>query len=215
MIFDRISLATAYGALKIVELNDGPVKDIIFNKTAWYGTKTIIRFKTTTELRDFINENYPYLYHVKGCQCATGPNEAIWTLLSFNLKLDRGQRYATFVNNLRGEFESAQEAQFNKTSIDALSKVFKNQAQLLRLKANYSCFAYIQNQNRYVNECEYIEVITNKAYDELMALYPNTRTNDLNASDLLVNNNTYSPEAEVDVVETTTTTTTTTTNPNN
>lgn len=212
MIFDRISLATAYGALKIVELNDGPVKDIIFNKTAWYGTKTIIRFKTTAELRDFINENYPYLYHVKGCQCATGPNEAIWTLLSFNLKLDRGQRYATFVNNLRGEFESAQEAQFNKTSIDALSKVFKSHTQLLRLKANYSCFAYIQNQNRYVNECEYIEVITNKAYDELMSLYPSTRTNDLNASDLLVNNNTYSPEAEVDVVQTTTTTTT---NPNN
>lgn len=194
MIFDRISLAAAYGALKIVELNDGPVKDIIFNKTAWYGTKTVIRFKTLAELRDFINENYPFYYYAKDCQCATGPNEAIWTLLSFNLKLNTGQRYATFVNNLRGGFESAQEAQFNKTSVDALARVFRTQTDLLRLKENYSCFAYILNQNRYIDECEYIELITNKAYDDLMYLYSKMLTSDLSVTAILVNRKTYDPE---------------------
>ena len=40
MIFDRISLVKSYASLKVVELNDGAVKDILFNKTAYYGTKT-------------------------------------------------------------------------------------------------------------------------------------------------------------------------------
>ena len=44
MIFDRISLVKSYAGLKVVELNDGKVKDILFNKTAYYGTKTVRRF---------------------------------------------------------------------------------------------------------------------------------------------------------------------------
>ena len=62
MVFDRISLVKAYGALKIVELNDGAVKDILFNKTSYYGTKTIDRFDRLSDLAAFINENYPYQY---------------------------------------------------------------------------------------------------------------------------------------------------------
>ena len=49
MIFDRISLVIAYTSLKVVELNEAPVKDILFNKTAYYGTKTIERFKTLND----------------------------------------------------------------------------------------------------------------------------------------------------------------------
>ena len=40
MVFDRISLIEAYKVLKTVNENDGPVSKILFNKTAFYGTKT-------------------------------------------------------------------------------------------------------------------------------------------------------------------------------
>ena len=62
MIFDRISLVKSYAGLKVVELNDGKVKDILFNKTAYYGTKTVRRFNTLKDLGDFIDKNYPYHY---------------------------------------------------------------------------------------------------------------------------------------------------------
>ena len=45
MIFDRISLVGAYKALKHVQDNDGRVAEILFNKQAFYGTKTKLRFK--------------------------------------------------------------------------------------------------------------------------------------------------------------------------
>lgn len=179
MIFDRISLVKSYAALKIVELNDGAVKDILFNKTAYYGTKTIERFKTLQDLAAFINENYPYQYFDPKCQCAVTGNDAIWTPLSFNLTL-KDNRYATFVNNMRTEFESAQEAKLNSTSVKACASIFANNAELKRLKGNYSCFEYVVNQNQYVAPCEYIELITNEAYRRLVSeLYPLSKNRDL------------------------------------
>ena len=172
MIFDRISLVKSYAALKVVELNDGAIKDILFNKTAYYGTKTIKRFKTLQDLADFINKNYPYQYFDPDCQCAVTGNDAIWTPLSFNLTLSNN-RYATFVNNLRGDFESAQENRLNKTSVKACKSIFANNAELKRLKGTYSCFGYVVNQNQYVAPCEYVELITNEAYRRLVSeLYP-------------------------------------------
>ena len=53
MLFDRISLVKAYTALRIVENNDGPVSNILFNKTAHYGTKTVIRYWNRTNLHTF------------------------------------------------------------------------------------------------------------------------------------------------------------------
>lgn len=174
MIFDRISLVRAYAALKIVDLGDGKVGDILFNKTAYYGTKTAFKFKDLKELADYINEQYPYQYFNDTCVCATSENESIWTLLSFTVNLD-GQRYVTFVNSLRGEFESAQGDLINIKSKQALAKVFKVNQDLSNMKANYSCFAYIQNQLDYVGPCGYIEIITNLAYDNLLKTYHKTK----------------------------------------
>lgn len=187
MVFDRISLVKAYGALKIVELNDGAVKDILFNKTSYYGTKTIDRFDRLSDLAAFINENYPYQYFDPSCQCAVTELDAIWMPLSFNLTLPT-DRYATFVNNMRGDFESAQGSRLNKISVDACQGIFKTAAELQRLKQDYSCFAYMINQNQYVNDCEYVELIVNGAYTALVTqYYPLSRHADLQTQQLLVN----------------------------
>ncbi len=210
MIFDRISLVKSYAALKIVELNDGAVKDILFNKTAYYGTKTIERFKTLQDLADFINANYPYQYFDPNCQCAVTGNDAIWTPLSFNLTL-ANNRYATFVNNMRTEFESAQEKKLNSTSVKACASIFANNAELKRLKGNYSCFEYVVNQNQYVAPCEYIELITNEAYRRLVSeLYPLSKNTDLNTFSLLVSEDPIDvlPPAVIPELVITTTTTT-------
>ena len=184
MIFDRISLVKAYAGLKVVQLNDGLVKDILFNRTAFYGTKTIIRFKTLADFAAYINENFPYQYFDIDCQCGITKNEAIWRCLSFNLTLENN-RYATFVNNLRGDFESAQEAQLNKLSVDACKGIFRTENQLLRLKGSYACMEYIQNQNLYVDPCNYVEIIRNAAYFELMQeLYPLSKHPDLTTTAL-------------------------------
>ena len=211
MIFDRISLVKSYAALKVVELNDGAIKDILFNKTAYYGTKTIKRFKTLQDLADFINKNYPYQYFDPDCQCAVTGNDAIWTPLSFNLTLSNN-RYATFVNNLRGDFESAQENRLNSTSVKACKSIFANNAELKRLKGTYSCFGYVVNQNQYVAPCEYVELITNEAYRRLVGeLYPLSKNPDITDFQLLVSEDPYDAPEAISIPELVITTSTTTT----
>ena len=222
MIFDRISLVKSYAGLKVVELNDGKVKDILFNKTAYYGTKTVRRFNTLKDLGDFIDKNYPYQYFDPDCQCAVTGKEAIWTPLSFNLTLPNN-RYATFVNNMRGEFESAQGDKLNKLSVDACTDIFKNASDLERLKVQYSCFEYVVNQQQYVAPCEYVELIVNDAYTQLVKkYYPLSKNTDLTAFELLVSQDPVDvlpdpiiPELVITTTTTTAapTTTTTTTEP--
>lgn len=210
MIFDRISLVKSYAGLKVVELNDGKVKDILFNKTAYYGTKTVRRFNTLKDLGDFVDKNYPYQYFDPDCQCAVTGKEAIWTPLSFNLTLPN-DRYATFVNNMRGSFESAQGDKLNKLSVDACTDIFKNASDLERLKVQYSCFEYVVNQQQYVAPCEYVELIVNDAYTQLVKkYYPLSKNTDLTAFELLVSQDPVDvlPDPVIpDLVITTTTTT--------
>ena len=213
MIFDRISLVKSYAALKVVELNDGAVKDILFNKTAYYGTKTIIRFKTLQDLADFINKNYPFQYFDPKCQCAVTGNDAIWTPLSFNLTLPNG-KYASFVNNLRQEFESAQEKRLNPMSVKACTSIFTKNAELVSLKKNYSCFEYVINQNQYVAPCEYVELITNEAYRRLVGeLYPLSKNKDLTTYSILEVEDPIDVLPQVEIPELIITTTTTTAAP--
>jgi len=207
MIFDRISLASAYKALKVVELNDGAIKDILFNKTSYYGTKTVDRFDTLVDLKNYINTNATYQHFDPECQCGISDNEAIWMPLSFNLTLPNNT-YATFVNNMRGIFESAQEQKLNKLSIDALSNVFREQSELKLLKSNYSCFEYIQDQNRYISPCDYIEIIANDAYKNTIKLYKRTKSQDLSKSDILKLQNNINYIIANQAATTTTTTTT-------
>ncbi len=173
MIFDRISLLSSYGALKTAQNNEGRISHILFNRTAFYGTKTNIRFKSVQELAQYIQNEYAFQIFDPNCVCGTC-NESIWRLLSFVVELP-GRRYVTFVNNLRGGFESAEGARLNKKTVDVIAKDFAKDLRLDTIKNNYECYGYIQNQGRYVTPCEYVDMITNAYYDELIKGYFETR----------------------------------------
>lgn len=173
MLFDRISLVEAYDALRVAEANEGIISQILFNKTAYYGTKTVVRFDSVRQLRQHIEQHFAYQQFDPNCECATC-NDSIWQLLSFTVQLP-DMRYVSFVNNLRGQFESAEGALLNKTTKDRLALVFKKNARLAVVKNNATCFGYIENQGKYVSPCDYITVIKNAYHDELIALYLKTK----------------------------------------
>jgi len=173
MLFDRISLVEAYDALRVAEANEGIISQILFNKTAYYGTKTVVRFDSVRQLRQHIEQNFAYQQFDPNCECATC-NDSIWQLLSFTVQLP-DMRYVSFVNNLRGQFESAEGALLNKTTKDRLALVFRKNARLAVVKKNATCFGYIENQGKYVSPCDYITVIKNDYHDELIALYQKTK----------------------------------------
>jgi|TARA_Y100000389_G_C17446964_1_gene512219 hypothetical protein len=167
MVFDRISLIEAYKVLKTVNENDGPVSKILFNKTAFYGTKTQPRFKDLADLRNFIETEYAYNWHNEDCECATG-DESVWTLLAYEVTTPRST-HAIFVNNIRRLLDSAKQADLNGLSISITSAIFAKIERISFLFENYVCFAYIEDQGDYVDYCEYIELIKNKYYSELIA----------------------------------------------
>ena len=173
MIFDRISLVSAYKALKYVNDNDGRVTEILFNRQAFYGTKTSLRFKDIAELKAYITNEFPYQYFDPECDCGTGI-ESIQRLLSFHvylkdLKTQKESKHAIIVNNLRRDFESIKELQLNNLSVKKMQEVFEGNLRLDFLKENYICESYIQRQGRYVNPCDYIEIVSNDFYKELIA----------------------------------------------
>ena len=213
MLIDRISLANAFGALQKTELNEGKISQILFNKSAKYGTKTQRRFESIDALRDFINNEFPFQLLYINCQCGTC-NESVWQLLGFTVELP-DRRFISFINNIRGQFESAEGYLLNKTSKDALSTVFLQQSRLNIVKNNYECSEYIQNQGRYVTPCEYIDVEYNNYYLELIELYNKTkRLPGLTKEELFVNDcyeNQIIPKAKWDLGGLSYPTTTTTT----
>ena len=213
MLIDRISLANAFGALQKTELNEGKISQILFNKSAKYGTKTQRRFESIDALRDFINNEFPFQLLYINCQCGTC-NESVWQLLGFTVELPN-RRFISFINNIRGQFESAEGYLLNKTSKDALSTVFLQQSRLNIVKNNYECSEYIQNQGRYVTPCEYIDVEYNNYYLELIELYNKTkRLPGLTKEELFVNDcyeNQIIPKAKWDLGGLSYPTTTTTT----
>lgn len=111
MIFDRITLTEAYKVLKTVNETEGKVSHILFNRNAFYGTKTVIRFNSVEELKSFIDTELAYKFFDPDCDCGTG-NESIYTLLSFVTTV-KGKKYPIYINNMRGEMESAQAAIIN------------------------------------------------------------------------------------------------------
>jgi hypothetical protein len=175
MIFDRISLTSAYKALKCVDDNDGRVAEILFNRNAFYGTKTNIRFKSLSDLKAHIDANFPYYRFDPECDCGTN-KESILRLLSFHVYIkdiitQKESKHAIFVNNLRKQFESGRESEINKLSVKKLQSVFEGNTRLDFLKENYICESYIQRQGHYVNPCDYIEVVSNDFYTELIQLH--------------------------------------------
>lgn len=173
MIFDRISLVSAYKALKHVNENDGRVSDILFNKQVLYGTKTKIRFKDLADLKSYITVNFPYYHFDPNCDCGTD-NESILNLLSFNVHAkdvnsNEVAKHAIFVNNIRRGFESGKSDLLNNMSVKQISDVFAGNLRLEFLKENYVCESYVQRQGSYVDPCDYIEVVSNDFYDELIS----------------------------------------------
>ena len=172
MIFDRISLIDAYKALKCVDDNDGRVAEILFNRNAFYGTKTNIRFKSLVDLKNYIITEFPYYHFDPECDCGTG-QESILRLLSFHVYIkdintQKESKHAIFINNLRRQFESGHESSINKLSVKKLQAVFTGISRLDFLKENYICESYIQQQGEYVNPCDYTEIISNDFYTELL-----------------------------------------------
>lgn len=181
MIFDRISLVSAYRALKFVNDNDGTVSEILFNRDAFYGTKTNLRFKTLADLKRNIDSEFGYNHFNPDCDCGTD-QESIRRLLSFqirrkDLKTQKEEKYAIFVNNMRKLFESGKEAELNRLSVKKIQEVFTGNQRLEFLKENYKCEAYIQFQGDYVNPCDYIEIVSNDFYTELITKHYNLTQN--------------------------------------
>lgn len=173
MVFDRISLIDAYNVLKVLNDNDGPVTNILFNRTAFYGTKTVPRFATLADLKAFINTRYPYKYYEEDCECATEV-ESIYTLLAF--EVGDQTRHSIFVNNMRTLLDSVKQAKLNDLSVKVTKEIFNKGNRLGFLFDNYVCFSYIQEQGQYVYPCDYIEIIKNAYYTEVIRdFYSRTR----------------------------------------
>jgi hypothetical protein len=184
MILDRISLVNAYKALKYVNDNDGKVTEMLFNRKSYYGTKTYQRFKDLAALKAFIGAEFGYQHFDPACDCGTGI-ENIWNLLSFNVYLkdlttQTESKYAIFVNNMRQDFESGKKPYLNAMSVKKIQEVFNGNLRLIFLGDNYECESYIQQQGDYVNPCDYIEIVSNDFYRELINdYYYHTRNYDI------------------------------------
>jgi len=179
MIFDRISLIAIYDTLKIVQDNDGPVSNILMNRSSQYGTKTIPRFDNLDALKLFIEDSYPFQIWDPNCDCGTD-NEGIYNILAFTVYLNNA-KHAIFVNNLRAGFESQKESQLNRISVKKVHDLFQVDKFLKQLKTSYVCFPYIEAPGEYTNPCDYIEIIKNEAYQNVIDMYYN-KTNRLDFS---------------------------------
>lgn len=171
MVFDRISLIKIYDTLKIVEDNDSPVSNILLNRTSEYGTKTVPRFKTLADLKVFIEDKYPFQIWDPNCDCATN-NEGLYNILAFTVYFE-DRKHALFVNNMRAVFESQKTKELNAISVKKVNELFSIDGLLKQLKASYVCFPYIQDPGDYTNPCEYIEIIKNIQYENLINTYYN------------------------------------------
>lgn len=194
MVFDRITLINAYNTLKLTQDNDGDVRNILFNKTSKYGTKTRPRFKNLKDLKDFINNKYPYILSNE-CICIT-KNESIWTLLAFEvysrsedlgsdiieennrrkvIKIQPTSRHATFVNNMRRDYESQKRSYQNKIDVKKTDAIFKKNLDLERLFNNYMCST--ETQEASVEPCGQVIITKNDSYNTLIEkYYKKTRT---------------------------------------
>lgn len=171
MITDRLSLTYIYNALRSVEENDGKIDSILLNKTSHYGKKTVPRFSTLNELKDFINEIYPFTPPLDNCKCYTN-SENVYDILSFSFKKEKE---TVFLNNLEAGWQTAKPKQINSITFKNLNNLRNLNEKLQILFKNYVCFPYIEFG--YI-ECEYIEVIRNDAYYELLDIYKNIKIKD-------------------------------------
>lgn len=191
MIFDRITLIKAYRALKLVQDNDGEVKNILFNKTSKYGTRKPPRFQDLKALKEFINQKYPYVIPSE-YTCITGLDESIWTLLAFeihsrkedliadiitennkrrDIKSQAVSKYITFVNNIKGQYRSQKKEFQNSLTRREIDNIFRLNTEIDRLFKTYECRPYIENSANYLDPAMYIEILKNNAYNTVINKY--------------------------------------------
>lgn len=178
MIFDRLTLLGIYDTLRTVDDNDDRVSSILLHRISTYGTKTLPRFNNIRELRDYIDKNYPFV--IKGndyCGCLTC-NEGFFELLNF--KVNDIEDTSMFINNIRRVFESGKGSRLNKLSTKALQKLFRQNVYMKGLFESYVCFPYIQDPELYTYPCEYVEIIKNIQYTNVIKTYvSNARRSDM------------------------------------
>lgn len=167
MVADRISLTYIKNALETVEENNGKISSILLNRTSHYGTKTIPRFNTVKELISYIEELYKYKLP-QNCACHT-KNEGIYTLLNFSFNKEGN---VVFMNNLETGFQSSKIKEINEVTLKKLNEMNLLNKKLTDLFLNYTCFPYIEFG--YI-ECDYIEIIKNQPYYDMIELYKNTK----------------------------------------
>jgi hypothetical protein len=163
MVADRISLITIYRSLLPIDRNDGKIESILLNRKNDYGTKSIPKFNSLEELKEFIDSFYPYV-PASNCNCLTS-NEGIYNLVSFSFK-NKGE--LVYVNNLPNRFETAKPDKINNIHFKGLTKIKSINVELNKLYGEYVCFPYIEYG--YIG-CDYIEMVTNERYDDLITLY--------------------------------------------
>ena len=167
MVADRISLVDIRDALQVVEENNGKISSIMLNRSSHYGTKSVPRFNTLQDLKKFIDEMYPYLVPDE-CSCHT-KNEGLYTLLNFTFTKGTND---VFMNNLERGFQTSKRDQINDITFKRLSRLNNLNGMLRQFMLTYTCFPYIEFG--YI-DCDYIEIIKNEAYHQMIELYKNTR----------------------------------------
>ena len=167
MVADRISLLDIRDVLKVVEENNGKVSSIMLNRSSHYGTKSVPRFETLQDFKKFINEIHKYKVP-EDCACHT-QNEGIYTLLNFTFTKGTNE---VFINNLERGFQSSKLNQMNNITFKKLNLLKTLNSKLRELMSTYACFPYIEFG--YI-DCDYIEIIKNEAYDEMIELYKKTK----------------------------------------
>ena len=105
-----------------------------------------------------------YPIPASNCNCLTS-NEGIYNLVNFSFK-NKGE--VVYVNNLPNRFETAKPNKINNIHFKGLTKIKSINLELNKLYGEYVCFPYIEYG--YIG-CDYIEMVTNERYDDLITLY--------------------------------------------
>ena len=165
MVFERITLINIYDALKEIETNENKVSSILINMVSKKGSKTIPRLESIDSLKKFIFDNYPFIkLDNPECECYTC-TERVANLLSFTITVGEEK---IFINNIRKDFQSAKSDRVNNITRSTLSNLFKVNTTIHELFVKYVCETYIKPASTYINPCDYIEQVKNKAYDDLI-----------------------------------------------
>ena len=168
MVSDRISLVKIYNALLPIQANVGDIDEILLNRTTEWGIKSIPKFHNLNELKEYIEDLYPYR-RPTNCNCLT-KNEGVYEILSFSFKNDRGE--TTFVNNLPDYFQTSKPQNINTLLIKGLNNHKQNIIDLSQIYKDFVCYPYLEWGYM---DCDYIEIIRNEVYNKLIDLYKNTK----------------------------------------